>query len=594
MARTPASGPRRAGGAHAGHDDHGGGGPRQGPSRARLRRALRTLTGGRGATRFVHWADAPAPGTALPWLLPAALPGHPPVALGLGEAPARSPEATAELAARIAADLTWWPAAISTAARPETLVDLRDADAADAESLLAMAEARAPAADTVVLAHGGEGEAAARRRGLPVVRRVAEVCPSRLDRVVASHGALAHRAAVGGRLGLTLAGEADPAPWLSRARFVDPWRGLAAPAAEALDALALLRAAAQRNDRRTVTLGFSRWKRRNADPFLTGPEGRPAHVGGLRNAVQVALATRARLAVWGMRDASEAEAAGVEVIRLEDGFVRSVGLGLRHAPPCSLAVDRLGLYFDATRPTDLEALMREAEIPEPLLERASALRRRLIELGITKYNLARSAPLPQTSRRKILVPGQVEGDQSLRFGSPEVQQNAELLRRVRARHPEAFILYKPHPDVLTGLRPGAVDEATLAACADAVATESAAEACLEWADRVECMTSLMGFEALLRDLPVTTFGRPFYAGWGLTETPFDPAFSRGRTLSIDALAACALILYPRYVDPVTRLPAPPEKVLEWLHAERDYVKTPRGRAREAWRGLASRALNLLR
>jgi len=593
MARTPASGPRRAGGAHAGDDDHAAG-RRQGPARARLKRALRTLTGGRAVPRLAHWTDAPASGAALPWLLPAALPGHPPVALGLGEAPPRSAAATAELAARIAGDLTWWPAVISTAARPETLIDLRDAAPAQAEALLDMAEREAPGADTVVLAHGGEGEAAARRRGLPVVRRVAEICPSRLDRVVASHGALAHRAAVGGRLGLTLAGEADPTPWLSRVRFVDPWRGQSAPAIEALDALALLRAAAQRNDRRTVTLGFSRWKRRNADPFLTGPEGSPAHVAGLKNAVQVAAATRARLAVWGMREAAEAEAAGVEVIRLEDGFVRSVGLGLRHAPPCSLAVDRLGLYFDATRPTDFEALAREAELPEALLARASALRRRLIELGITKYNLARSAPLPQTSRQRILVPGQVEGDQSLKFGSPEVQENAELLRRVRARHPDAFILYKPHPDVLTGLRPGAVDARTLAECADAVATDSAAEACLEWADRVECMTSLMGFEALLRDLPVTTFGRPFYAGWGLTETPFDPAYTRGRTLSIDALAACALILYPRYVDPVTRLPAPPEKVLEWLHAERDYVKTPRGRAREAWRGLASRALNALR
>ncbi len=593
MAPPSKSGPRRPGGAPAGHDDHAGA-RRQSAGRARLRRALRTLTGGRGTPRLVHWSDAPATGTALPWLLPAAIHGHPPVAFGLGEAPPRSDTATAELATRIAADLTWWPAVIAAAARPETLVDLRDATAAQAEALLDLAQARAEAADTVVLAHGGEGEAAARRRGLPVVRRIAEVCPGRLDRVVASHGALAHRAALGGRLGLTLAGEADPTPWLSRARFVDPWRGLSAPAIEALDALALLRAEAQRNDRRTVTLGFSRWKRRNADPFLTGPEGPPAHVGGMANAVQIAAATRARLAVWGMRDASEAEAAGLEVIRLEDGFVRSVGLGLRHAPPCSLAVDREGLYFDATRPTDLEALTREAELSDDLLARASALRRRLIELGITKYNLARSAPLPQTSRQRILVPGQVEGDQSLRFGSPEVQENAELLRRVRARHPEAFILYKPHPDVLTGLRPGAVDEATLAACSDAVVTDCAAEACLEWADRVECMTSLMGFEALLRDLPVTTFGRPFYAGWGLTETPSDPAFSRGRTLSIDALAACALILYPRYVDPVTRLPAPPEKVLEWLHAERDYVKTPRGRAREAWRGLASRALNVLR
>ena len=373
---------------------------------------------------------------------------------------------------------------------------------------------------------------------------------------------------------------------------MDPWRRGPAATDEALAALSFLRAQAQRNDKPVVTLGFSAWKRRNATPFLTGPAGRPAHVGGLQNAVQIAAATGSRLAVWGMRDASAAEAQGIEVLRLEDGFVRSVGLGLRHAPPASLTVDRQGLYFDATRPTDFEALTREAAFPDALLERAAFLRRRIVELGITKYNLAHSAPLPETPKPRILVPGQVEGDQSLRYGSPEVKTNAALLRAVRARHPEAFILYKPHPDVLTGMRQGAVDAATLADCADAVAADSAAEACLEWADRVETMTSLMGFEALLRDLPVTAFGRPFYAGWGLTETPSDPAFSRGRTLSVDALAAAALILYPRYVDPVTRLPAPPEKVLEWLHAERDYVKTPRGKAREAWRGLASRALNL--
>lgn len=585
--RPAADGPKKARKAGA----HPDGAP---PRRVQMRRALRALTGGRGAPKLAHWSDAPAPGTALAWLLPPAIHGHPPVAFGLGEAPDRSPAATAELAARIAADLTWWPAVAAGAAAPEALIDLRDAGHEEAEALLDLLEYEAGGAQALALVHGGAGEAAARRRGLPVVARLAQVDPDRLATVIAAHDALAHRAAIGGRRGLTLAGVADPTPWLSRIRFVDPWRGKAAAATEALDALALLRREAQRNDRRVVTLGFSRWKRRNSEPFLTGPEGPPAHVAGLKNAIAVAAVTRARLAVWGMRDAAEAEAEGVEVLRLEDGFVRSVGLGLRHAPPCSLAVDRQGLYFDATRATDFEALAREAEIDDDLASRAAALRRRIIELGITKYNLGRSAPLPASGKLKVLVPGQVEGDQSLRYGSPEVQTNGELLRRVRARHPEAFILYKPHPDVLTGLRPGAVDAATLAACADAVARDSAAEHCLEWADRVECMTSLMGFEALLRDLPVTAFGRPFYAGWGLTETPSDPAFSRGRTLTLDALAACALILYPRYVDPVTRLPAPPEKVLEWLHAERDFVKTPRGRAREFWRGLASRALNVVR
>ncbi|MEM1314584.1 MAG: hypothetical protein AAGI51_08530, partial [Pseudomonadota bacterium] len=375
-------------------------------------------------------------------------------------------------------------------------------------------------------------------------------------------------------------------------RFLDPWRRRPVPQAEGLDALEFLREAAERNARLAVTVGLSAWKRRNAAPFLTGPAGPPVHRGSLAGAVRVARRRGGRVAVWGTKAGPEGEAP--EVVRLEDGFVRSVGLGLRHAPPASLAVDAEGLYFDATRPTDFERLARETAFDARLLGRAAALRRRLVELKITKYNLAPSAPLPQpeAGRDRILVPGQVEGDASLRLGSPEVRSNAELLRRARARHPDAYLIYKPHPDVLTGLRKGAVPEAELA-LADAVVTEASAAACLDWADQVETMTSLMGFEALLRGRRAAVHGRPFYAGWGLTESAGAP-FDRGRALTLDELVAVALILYPRYIDPATRLPAPPERVLEWLHEERAFVRTTRGRAREAWRGLASRALNVVR
>ena len=82
-------------------------------------------------------------------------------------------------------------------------------------------------------------------------------------------------------------------------------------------------------------------------------------------------------------------------------------------------------------------------------------------------------------------------------------------------------------------------------------------------DAVHCITSLAGFEALLRGLAVTTWGRPFYAGWGLT-TDRDPPPRRGRRLSLDALVAGALVRYPRYLDPVTQLPCGPEVLLERL------------------------------
>ena len=77
------------------------------------------------------------------------------------------------------------------------------------------------------------------------------------------------------------------------------------------------------------------------------------------------------------------------------------------------------------------------------------------------------------------------------------------------------------------------------------------------------MTSLAGFEALLRGKPVTTYGQPFYAGWGLTED-LCPVPRRTRRRSLDELVAGALILYPRYLDPVTGLRCTPELLVERL------------------------------
>ncbi|MGM0586108.1 MAG: hypothetical protein ACQEUZ_15790 [Pseudomonadota bacterium] len=547
---------------------------------------MRALAGARGA-RPARWSDTPAPGRVLPALLPRALPGHPVVAFGLGDA---APEDTGPLLAAIRRDRLWWPAVRAGARAPEALVDLRGAARAEADALLDLLAREAPGARARALVQGGPGAAAACAHGLPTARRLSEVRPEALALALGlPFSPLLHHAALGGVRTLSPQGPADPTPWLARARFLGPWRSRPVPAAEGLTALALLRAEAQRNDRPVVTAGLSRWKRRNAAPFLAGPAGPPEHRARPGRAAARARALDGRLALWSTR---EAPPGAPETLRLEDGFIRSVGLGLRHAPPASLVADREGLHFDATRPTDFERLAREAGFPPDLLARAAALRRRLVALGITKYNLARSAPLPRTDRTRVLVAGQVEGDASLRLGARGVATNAALLRAARARHPDAFLLYKPHPDVLTGLRPGAVDGRTLARTADAVAPDASAEACLDWADRLEVMTSLMGFEALLRGKPVATHGRPFYAGWGLTESP-EP-FDRGRRLALDELVAAALILYPRYIDPITRLPAPPELVLDRLDAERAFARTPAGRTRNAWRALLSRALNVVR
>ena len=127
-----------------------------------------------------------------------------------------------------------------------------------------------------------------------------------------------------------------------------------------------------------------------------------------------------------------------------------------------------------------------------------------------------------------------------------------------------MLIYKPHPDVEAGLRPGLIPEAQLTALADVVARDASAAALMDRVDGVITITSTMGFEALLRGLPVTTLGAPFYAGWGLTQD-LGPVPGRRRTqASLAQLIYAALIAYPRYFDPVSRLPCPPEVALTRL------------------------------
>jgi len=137
-----------------------------------------------------------------------------------------------------------------------------------------------------------------------------------------------------------------------------------------------------------------------------------------------------------------------------------------------------------------------------------------------------------------------------------------LLEAVRAADPDAYVIYKPHPDVLAGHRRGAVSEMAARRFADEIVHGGATAAWLAIADELHTMTSLAGFEALLRGRRVVVYGRPFYAGWGLT-TDVEP-FDRGRRLSLAQLVAGTLILYPRYLDPLTRLPCGPEVVIDRL------------------------------
>ena len=354
--------------------------------------------------------------------------------------------------------------------------------------------------------------------------------------------------------------------------YRDPFRNTLASFEDTLDLLTEWRATELANRRIAACVGMSFWKRRRIADFLRSTAGAPVFRRNAASAVaaarRVSKAEPGAIAVWASRLppglTEEAARHRVPLIRVEDGFVRSVGLGADFLPPASLVFDSGGMYYDPRSRSDLERLLTDTEFTPAVVERGRRLAAQLVARGVTKYNLAgqpTQLDLP-SGRRRILVPGQVEDDLSVLYGGGEIRTNLGLLERVRSANPDAFILYKPHPDVVAGHRKGAVPEPLALRFADAVVQDVSVVALLAGIDEVHTMTSLAGFEALLRGRRVAVYGRPFYAGWGLTTDII--AIDRGRRLSLEELVAGALILYPRYLDPVTRLPCGPEVIIERL------------------------------
>jgi len=192
----------------------------------------------------------------------------------------------------------------------------------------------------------------------------------------------------------------------------------------------------------------------------------------------------------------------------------------------------------------------------------------VLQAGVSKYNIGQpppALPRPSPGQPLILVPGQVENDASVLQGAPaDLRTNRALLARVRAENPKATLLYKPHPDVEAGLRPGHVANAE--GWADMVLAHTDSAALLPHVDAVWTLTSLLGFEALLRGRQVVTLGAPFYTGWGLTRHLGIDLPRRQARPGLLGLVHAALIDYPRYHDPITNQPCPPEIALARLAA----------------------------
>ncbi|WNY88759.1 capsular polysaccharide biosynthesis protein [Leclercia adecarboxylata] len=341
-------------------------------------------------------------------------------------------------------------------------------------------------------------------------------------------------------------------------RYLDPILGQRCEVEQVLDIIAGQQNPAPRY-RRLYMVGFSLWKRAFMRAFCQPLAKELRFVRKLPET----LAADEQVLVWGSRHPELKSA-----IRVEDGFIRSRGLGSNLCRPSSLSIDPVGIYFDSRRPSGLEQLLNQHELTDQELARGETLVDLLRQHGVSKYNVGTVQPFtpPGDGRSLVLVVGQVDGDASILTGSPVIRSNEALLWAVRDARPEAHILFKPHPDVVAGNRAGAISAECLAHCVDSQVLDLGLTSLYPHVDELHTMTSLSGFEALVQGVKVTTWGQPFYSGWGLTEDRH-PAPRRQRPLPLAALVYLTLVAYPRYIDWQSGLWMSPEQLIRQLAAQ---------------------------
>ena len=301
-------------------------------------------------------------------------------------------------------------------------------------------------------------------------------------------------------------------------------------------------------------VGFSLWRKAAAVPYFRLPECRVHFVSSVDKLNINRLPENAKIVVWGLKNKAVEQFAAdnhLPLLRMEDGFLRSVGLGSNLVAPLSLVFDDRGIYFDPNRPSRLENILKNQEWTEQNKAESEHLINWLIQHKIGKYNIAGNEIRPKAiDKTVILVPGQVEDDMSVQLGSPKIRSNLDLLKTVRKNNPNAYIIYKPHPDVLSGNRVGHIADDECRKYADEMAVNADIFACIDAADEVHTMTSLTGFEALIRGKKVHCYGIPFYAGWGLT-TDEIKSDRRNRPLQLWQLVWATIVAYPAYIHPQT-------------------------------------------
>ncbi|CAH7354878.1 putative Beta-3-deoxy-D-manno-oct-2-ulosonic acid transferase [Vibrio chagasii] len=222
---------------------------------------------------------------------------------------------------------------------------------------------------------------------------------------------------------------------------------------------------------------------------------------------------------WGVSehhsDLAYAQRKNIPIWRMEDGFLRSIGLGCHHNLPSSLVIDKTsGIYFDPTSENGLSLLI--SSVDRVITPEHHILFSNFIDSSLSKYNSYSGSLTFEPTSDSVLVIGQVEDDSSILKGGCGYDNLSAVMKAI-SDNPDSHVYYKPHPDVISGKRLGAECHKEIEKGATIISEPLPLVELVSNFDRVYVISSLVGLEALFRGATVTVLGKPFYAGWGLTD-----------------------------------------------------------------------------
>lgn len=357
------------------------------------------------------------------------------------------------------------------------------------------------------------------------------------------------------------------AAYILYAEYFNPYLNQKSNIFDTIQTLAKYKDIEKVNSNRLFMLGFTLWKRHFIKPFFKAKDNEIIFLNSIKSLLRYKLKEDDKFFIWGKRiDYNTLKSTLIKkaqdenllhfapkISLVEDGFIRSISLGSDLARPFSLIVDDKGLYIDPNKPSKLEELLQNEIFDENILNRAKNIIKILLENRFSKYNGLKHEDLKinaKIGQKIILIPAQVEDDASMILGGFGLS-TLDLLKEVRAKNQDSYIIFKPHPDVLSGNRVGLKDETLILEFCDEIVKDCSIDSAIKIADEIHTITSTSGFDALLRAKKVFTYGMPFYAGWGLTKDKHK-CERRTRKLSLEELVAGALITYPRYINPKTK------------------------------------------